>query len=162
MPGLVARPNTLDEIFCMTIIVRSLRPEDHSAWLPLWEHYLAYHGVWPDQAPPETWLRLMDPNEPVHGVGAFTGDRLDGIAHYIFHRHTWTARDVCFLSDVFTAREARAQGVGRALVEAVFALAEVAGAAHVYGTTLAGNAISRILYDKIAEPLNVVVYRKVF
>ena len=51
----------------------------------------------------------------------------------------------------------RAQGVGRALVEAVFALAEVAGAAHVYGTTLGGNAISRILYDKIAEPLNVVV-----
>ena len=146
----------------MTLTVRSLLPENYSAWLPLWEQYLAYHGVWPRQAPPETWPRLMDANEPMYGVGAFTGDRLDGIAHYVVHRHTWFPNDVCFLSDVFTAHEARGQGVGRALVEAVFSRAEIAGIANVYGVTLEGNSTSRILYDKLAERLNLVAYRKVF
>ena len=49
---------------------------------------LAYHAIWSEGAPAEKWPRLMDAAEPMHVIGAFTGARLDGIAHFIFHWHT--------------------------------------------------------------------------
>lgn len=139
--------------------IRPLAESDYASWLPLWHQYLAYHGIWPEDAPAETWSRFMDPAEPMHAIGAFHGERLDGIAHFIFHRHTWSRADSCFLADVFTSPEARRNGVARALVEDVYARAASAGADNVYGTTLAGNEASHKLYDLIATRLNLVVYR---
>lgn len=139
--------------------IRELVRADHEAWLPLWHQYLGYHGIWPEDAPAETWPRLMNPDEPMYAIGAFTGDRLDGIAHFIFHRHTWTTANSCFLADVFTASTARRRGVARTLVEAVFTRAAARGADNVYGTTLLSNESSHTLYDAIAERLNLVVYR---
>ncbi len=139
--------------------IRALTESDHASWVPLWHQYLSYHGIWPEDAPAETWLRLMNPAEPMQAIGAFRGDRLEGIAHFIFHRHTWSRRDSCFLADVFISPEARRHGVARALVEEVYSRATLAGADHVYGTTLAGNEASQKLYDLIAMRLNLVVYR---
>jgi GNAT superfamily N-acetyltransferase len=141
------------------LTIRTLTDGDHAAWLPLWHQYLGYHGIWADDAPADTWPRLMNPNEPMHAIGAFTGDRLDGIAHFIFHRHTWTAKNSCFLADVATAPSARRRGVARALVESVYERAAAAGADNVYGTTLLGNEASHKLYDHSAQRLNLVVYR---
>lgn len=137
--------------------IRSLLKSDYASWLPLWHQYLAYHGIWPEDAPAETWPRLMDASEPMHAIGAFTGTRLEGIAHFIYHRHTWSRADSCFLSDVFTLPDARRRGVARALVEEVFARAANAGADNVYGTTLAGNEGSHKLYKLIATRLSLVV-----
>jgi GNAT superfamily N-acetyltransferase len=144
----------------MSFEIRSLAPEDRAAWEPLWTRYLAYHG-WPrSQVMDTTWARLMDASEPMHALGAFEAERLEGFAHYIFHRYTWTAGDYCLLADLLTTETARRQGIGRALVEAVFDRARAAGAFCVYGMTQA-DALSRALYDQVAEPLNQVVYRKV-
>ncbi len=34
--------------------IRALVESDHANWLPLWHQYLAYHGMWPEDAPIET------------------------------------------------------------------------------------------------------------
>ena len=52
--------------------IRPLVESDHPDWLPLWHQYLAYHGVWPQDAPTETWSRFLDPAEPMHAIGAFS------------------------------------------------------------------------------------------
>ena len=41
-----------------------------------------------------------------------------GLAHAIFHRSTTQPTPNCYLQDLFTAPEARGQGVARALIEA--------------------------------------------
>jgi GNAT superfamily N-acetyltransferase len=58
--------------------------------------------------------------------------------------------DVCYLQDLFTAPEARGLGVGRALIEHVYAEAAKAGSRRVYWQTHEANP-ARKLYDRIAK-----------
>ena len=74
-----------------------------------------------------TWSRFHDPAEPMHALGAFAGEALVGIVHYLFHRSTWTPGPYCYLQDLFTAEAARGQGAGRALIEAVYERARGGG-----------------------------------
>jgi GNAT superfamily N-acetyltransferase len=67
----------------------------------------------------------------------------------------------CYLQDLFTTPAARGQGVGRALIEAVYAKAREAGSPRVYWHTHETNATARRLYDEIAEMSGFLVYRKV-
>ena len=92
-------------------------------------------------------------------LGAFLDDTLVGIVHYLFHRSTWTIGDYCYLQDLFTAPEARGQGAGRALIEAVYDRAEVAGASRVYWLTQETNATARTLYDTLADRPGFIQYR---
>ena len=56
---------------------------------------------------------------------------LCGIAHYLFHRSTTRIELTCYLQDLFTAPAARGRGVGRALIEGVYARAQAAGVKRV-------------------------------
>lgn len=141
------------------LIVRALRVDDADAWRILWLQYLAYHGMWPEDAPPDTWPRLMDPAHALEGIGAECDGQLVGFAHYVLHPHPWLRAPVCWLADVFTDPAERRRGVARALVDAVFTRAAQSGAAHVYGTTLESNGTSQALYDQVADRLPLVVYR---
>ena len=79
------------------ITIRPLRPDERAAWEPLWQGYLAFYktSVKPEVTE-RSWARLHDPAEPMHVLGAFLGDRLVGIVHYIFHRSTWSTGDYCY------------------------------------------------------------------
>lgn len=145
------------------ITVRPLRPDERAAWEPLWQGYLAFYktSVKPEVTE-RTWVRLHDPAEPMHVLGAFLGDRLVGIVHYIFHRSTWSTGDYCYLQDLFTAEEARGKGAGRALIDAVYARAKEAGASRVYWLTHETNETARALYDKLADRPGFIQYRKLF
>ena len=148
----------------MTLVVRPLAPGDRAAWEPLWAGYLAFYKTsLPASATDTTWSRLLHPAEPMGALGAFTAEgRLVGIVHYLFHRSTWTPADYCYLQDLFTAEAARGQGAGRALIEAVYAVAREAGASRVYWMTQDRNATARALYDTLAEHPGFTVYRKMF
>ena len=81
-----------------------------------------------------------------------------GLAHYLFHRSTTRIEPVCYLQDLFTRSDLRGRGVGRRLIEAVYAQAREAGAHRVYWQTQVGNAAGRALYDKVARHLGFIVY----
>lgn len=141
--------------------IRLARPEDFDAWLPLWKGYQDFYRVdIPEAVTRQTWQRLHDPAEPMHCAVAEAADALVGMVHYIFHRSCWTVGDYCYLQDLFTVPERRGQGVGRALIEHVYAQAASAGASRVWWLTHESNTPGRLLYDRVADNAGFIQYRK--
>jgi GNAT superfamily N-acetyltransferase len=146
----------------MTFTVRALSPDDREQWLALWQGYLTfYETALPASVTDLTWNRILDPEAPVIGLCASAPDgRMLGIVHYLFHPVTWAAGPRCYLEDLFTSPEARGQGVGRALIEAVYAAADARGADQVYWLTQEFNATARRLYDQVATATPFIKYRR--
>jgi GNAT superfamily N-acetyltransferase len=145
--------------------VRFVERADFPQWLPLWEGYNKFYGragatALSAKITQTTWERFFDPDEPVHALVAESDGRLVGLAHYLFHRSTIMLGPNCYLQDLFTLEAARGCGVGRALIEAVYAQARIAGAARVYWHTEETNATARRLYDQVAGNSGFIVYRK--
>jgi GNAT superfamily N-acetyltransferase len=88
-------------------------------------------------------------------------DRLVGLVHYIQHRSCWTVGDYVYLQDLFVDPDVRGTGLGRALIEHVYARAAEAGASRVWWLTHESNAQAMLLYDRIADKSGFVQYRKV-
>jgi GNAT superfamily N-acetyltransferase len=144
----------------MSIFVRRLAQADHDAWLPLWKGYQAFYKAdIPDDVSAFTWARFHDPDEPMFALGAFEGEVLVGITHYLFHRTCWAIERTCYLQDLFTAEAARGKSVGRALIEAVYAAAKLERCQRVYWQTHETNAEAQVLYNKVAERSGFIVYR---
>ena len=143
------------------VVIRAVGRDERAAWEPLWAGYLTfYKATLPAKNTDVTWQRLHDPSEPMHLLGAYVDGKLTGIVHYLFHRSTWMPDDYCYLQDLFVADTARGLGVGRALIEAVYAKAREAGSTQVYWLTHETNAQARILYDQVAENRGFIHYRK--
>ena len=143
------------------VAIRPIRPSDWERWLPIWRGYHEFYKSNPsDEVTRATWARFFDADEPVHAFVAESEDRLLGAVHYLYHRNTWMLKPVCYLQDLFTLPEARGKGVGRGLIEAVYAAASQAGSTRVYWMTHESNAQARVLYDKIAENSGFIQYRK--
>lgn len=147
--------------------IRPVRPDDFAAWQPLWDGYNAFYGragatALPDEITRTTWARFFDGYEPMHALVAEADGGLLGLVHYLFHRSTTALGPNCYLQDLYTAEAARGRGVGRALIQAVYARAQAARCGRVYWQTQEGNATARRLYDQVAEQSGFIVYRKVF
>ena len=146
-------------------IVRPVAAADFAQWLPLWDGYNAFYGrEGPSALAAETtrttWLRFLDPGEPVHALVAEAEGRLLGLAHYLFHRSTIHTELVCYLQDLYTAGDARGRGVGRVLIDAVAERARAAGTRRLYWQTHESNHTARRLYDALAERSGFIVYRR--
>lgn len=146
-------------------LVRAVAAADFAEWLPLWEGYNAFYGrAGPSALPAEitrtTWLRFLDPAEPVHALVAEAGGRLVGLAHYLFHRSTIRIEPVCYLQDLFTAEGGRGSGIGRALIAAVAERARAAGTTRLYWQTHESNHAAQRLYAAVAERSGFIVYRR--
>ncbi len=151
----------MTETSAPAVTVRPLRAEDHDAWLPLWRGYQAFYRVTiPDATSLVTWRRLLDPAEPVDGAVAVADGGCIGLVHFIRHRSCWTVGDYCYLQDLFVNPDARGRGVGRLLIEHVYAAATAAGCSRVYWLTHETNREAMLLYDRIAERSGFVQYRK--
>ncbi len=144
------------------LIIRSAVHADFDRWLPLWAGYNAFYGrpEFPAEITNTTWSRFFDANEPMHAMVAERNGRLVGLVHYLFHRSTITINLTCYLQDLFTVEAERGKGVGRALIEAVYERAKLAGSPRVYWQTHETNVTAMKLYEKIAERSGFVVYRK--
>lgn len=148
----------------MAIEVRAARPADFAAWLPLWEGYNAfYERRGPTAVSAEqtrlTWDRFFDAYEPMECLVAEAGGTLVGFTHLILHRNTTMRGPICYLQDLFAAPEQRGAGVGRALIEAVYARARALGCPRVYWQTQETNLVAQRLYDRIARKSGFIVYR---
>ncbi|HTF00990.1 MAG TPA: GNAT family N-acetyltransferase [Bradyrhizobium sp.] len=144
------------------IVSRSIGENEREAWNPLWAGYLAfYKSALRPEISDLTWDRFHDPDEQIFALGGYVDGELMAIAHYLFHRSTWAPDRYCYLEDLFVAPAARGRGLGRALIEAVYQKARVANASRVYWLTQSDNTQARILYDKVADNLGFIQYRKV-
>lgn len=147
-----------------SIAIRHVTDQDFDAWKPLWDGYNAFYGRSGSTALPEeitrtTWSRFLDPAEPMHALVAERSGQLLGLAHFLYHRNTTNPKDNCYMQDLFTTEPLRGAGVGRALIEAVYAEARKAGAGRVYWQTHETNTNAMYLYDKVAEKSGFLVYR---
>lgn len=143
--------------------IRSALHADFEQWLPLWEGYNRfYKRTVPAEVTRITWSRFFDAYEPMHALVAEQDGRLLGFVHYLFHRNTAMLAPTCYLQDLFTAAGSRGQGVGRALIEAVYGRAQAAGSPRVYWMTQEDNSTARRLYDQVAERSGFIQYRRQF
>ena len=144
------------------ITIRPLAREDEAAWRKLWTDYLTfYKSTVPDAVYDATFARLLgDGPEDFNAFVAEQDGQLVGLVHYLFHRHCWRVEDVCYLQDLYATPEVRGQGVGRKLIEAVYAAADAAGAPSVYWLTQDDNMTAQQLYNRIAKKTNFVKYQR--
>jgi GNAT superfamily N-acetyltransferase len=148
-----------------SVQVRPVRSDDLPQWQVLWEGYNAFYGrsggtaLSPDITR-MTWSRFFDSGEPMHALVAESPRGLVGLAHFLYHRSTIQIAPTCYLSDLFTADAVRGQGVGRALISAVYEHARLAGSPRVYWQTHETNAVAMRLYDQVAERSGFLVYRR--
>jgi GNAT superfamily N-acetyltransferase len=143
--------------------VRPLADKDKPAWRKLFLGYIEfYKATVADDVVEETWRRLRSGAEGVH-IGLVAVDDADapvGIAHVLFHRSTWSKTWYCYLEDLFVRPDVRAGGVGRKLIEAVYAEADKRQATRTYWTTQEFNYRARGLYDQMATKTPFVQYRR--
>jgi GNAT superfamily N-acetyltransferase len=147
------------------VTVREIGRADYDGWRPLFDGYNAFYGregptALAEEITAVTWDRFFDPAEPVHALVAERDGAIVGLVHYLFHRSTTAIELTCYLQDLFTSAQARGAGVGKALIEAVYAHAHAAGSTRVYWLTHETNATARKLYDHVADNSGFIVYRK--
>ena len=137
----------------MSPTIRPLRPEDEAEWRRLWTGYLAfYQTTVPEAVYASTFARLLgDDPQDFSALVAEDGGQLLGLTHFLFHRHAWKIENVCYLQDLYVDPQTRGTGLGRKLIEAVYARADASGAPAVYWLTQDFNRQARQLYDRIAR-----------
>ncbi len=144
----------------MTIEIRAINAENKPLWYPLWRGYQAFYKTDIAEAVSNvTWNRLLDPAELMGAAMAWNGDKAVGFVHHIQHRSCWTTGDYCYLQDLFVADDARGHGVGRKLIEYVYAYAKSKGCSRVHWLTHESNTDAMELYNKIASRSGFIQYR---
>ncbi|MGI3167727.1 N-acetyltransferase family protein [Pseudooceanicola sp. C21-150M6] len=145
------------------LTIRPIEQADRAGWGQLWQGYLDFYKTeLPGEMYDLAFDRLLSGAEgEFAGFIALVGDQPVGLVHYLFHRHGWKAEKVCYLQDLYADPSVRGKGVGAALITAVYAAADEAGAPTVYWLTQQDNATARKLYDQIAGVTDFIKYQRV-
>lgn len=148
------------------MIIRDAVPSDHAGWLTLWQGFLDfYQQPLPAATTAATWARLMDPASPLTmrlaatDTGTATDTSLLGFAIHRAHPSTWVPGDDGYLEDLFVAPTARGQGVARALLGDLIAIARAKGWHRLTWHTDASNTAACALYDQLATAEQGLRYR---
>jgi GNAT superfamily N-acetyltransferase len=142
------------------MIIRDAVPADEAAWRGLWQGFIDYYDTRLDPAITAfTWTRLMDPGSSLKMRLAVVDGTALAFAIHQHHPSTWVMGDDCYLEDLFVAPAARGQGLGRALITDLMALARAKGWHRLYWNTDQGNARARRLYDSIVPSDGHIRYR---
>ncbi|PZR00927.1 MAG: GNAT family N-acetyltransferase [Cereibacter sphaeroides] len=133
------------------LVIRPLVAEDEEAWRKLWSGYLTfYEAELSDAVTTATFARILaDDQATMRGRLLEIDGKPQGLVHFVTHRHCWRVEKVCYLQDLYANPEVRGGGLGRALIEAVYAEADRMGTPTVYWMTQEFNATARKLYDRI-------------
>ena len=136
----------------LPVEIRPVTTEDHDAWLPLWQGYQRFYMMSLDPAvSAATWQRFLDAAEGQHAALAWADGQAVGLVHWLYHRNTWTLNPVCYLQDLFIARDLRSQGIGRQLIEHVESEARKVPCDELYWLTHETNTSALRLYARVAE-----------
>jgi GNAT superfamily N-acetyltransferase len=143
------------------IQIRPVTSQDHDAWLPLWQAYLTFYNTQlPDAVSASTWQRFLDSAEPTNAALTWQDGKAVGMVHFIYHRSNWSIANACYLQDLLVTPEQRGTGVGRLLIEHVYATAKANDCDKVHWLTHETNATAIQLYERIAERPGYIQFRK--
>ena len=145
-----------------TVTIRPLEPADKPHWAALWKAYLEFYEASVAQEVYDTTFdRLCSRDTPdQNALLALVDGTPVGLVHYIYHPHNWRIEKVCYLQDLYADPSVRGTGVGRKLIEAVYAAADEAGCPSVYWLTQDFNAEARKLYDRIGTLTPFIKYNR--
>ncbi|WP_338522041.1 GNAT family N-acetyltransferase [Pseudomonas batumici] len=144
-----------------SIEIRPVTAADQAVWRPLWQAYLKFYDTeLPDSIYQSTWQRFLDPAEPTNAALAWQDGKAVGVVHFIYHRSNWSIQNACYLQDLFVTPGLRGTGVGRLLIEHVYATAAQAGCNRVHWLTHETNATAIQLYERIAERPGFIQFRQ--
>lgn len=146
----------------VSVLIRPLAPADEPDWRRLWTAYLAFYETTVPEEIYRTYFERLLGNDPqdYSCLIADVDGRPAGLAHFLFHRHGWRIENVCYLQDLFADPEVRGRGVGRALIEGVYGVADAAGCPQVYWLTQHFNESARRLYDRIGVATPFMKYQR--
>ncbi len=127
-------------------------PEDYVQWLTLWHSYLNfYESSVSAETTAHNWAGFHDADSPIDALAAFDAEgKMLGMAMTVMHESTWSVAPRYYLNDLYTVPEARGQGIGRLLIEAVYAMAKARGCAKVHWLTHESNLTAQSLYNQLA------------
>jgi GNAT superfamily N-acetyltransferase len=146
----------------MPLEIRKITATDYDIWADLWTGYLAYYkSTLPEAIYKTTFKRLLG-NEfyDPRGFIAIKDGKPVGLVHYLLHRHAWREEHVTYLQDLFTSADVRGEGIGKALIEAVYDEADRIGAPTVYWMTEDFNHTAHRLYDHVANRTPFIKYQR--
>ena len=145
-----------------SLMVRPLQEDDFENWKTVWTDYLTFYETTLEDIIYEmTFARLISPqNRSQNAMVASRGDELLGLVHFIFHPHNWKIEGVCYLQDLYVCQTVRGMGIGKSLIEAVYAEADRRNSPTVYWLTQDFNEQARYLYDKVAHLTPFIKYNR--
>ena len=85
-----------------------------------------------------------------------------GMVNFIHHRSNWSIGNACYLQDLYVDSGQRGLGIGRQLIEHVYAQAKTDNCIKVYWVTHETNATAISLYQQVAERSGFIQFRKEF
>ena len=146
-------------------VIRPLEGRDESEWRRLWRAYLEFYETsLPEEVYRSTFDRMLAGNagaeNEFRGLVLEADGRPAGLVHYLFHRHGWRIENVCYLQDLYVDPALRGTGLGRALIEAVYARADETGCPSVYWLTQDFNHTARTLYDRVGKLTPFIKYSR--
>jgi len=144
-----------------TIDIRRIKESDKAEWQMLWRGYNEfYEREVEDRTTGRVWGALQsETGEPFAFVAEQEG-KLVGFTHYFYLQSTsdWGPR--CYMRDLFADPSVRGRGIGRALIEAVYADADKHNSAQTFWLTTTSNKAAQKLYDRVANMTPFVKYRR--
>lgn len=144
------------------LIIRPLERSDETEWRRLWTAYLEYYeSTVPEEVYQTTFARLIDPAKTKQCAALAVQKGVPvGLVHWIYHPHNWKLENVLYLQDLYADPASRGSGVGRALIEHVYSVADQGNTPTVYWMTQEFNTTARLLYDRIATKTVFVQYKR--
>lgn len=144
--------------------VRPIEQKDKEQFFNLFSGYLEfYKSTLTDHVRQTTWNRFFDDKEPVYAAVAYaegTSNKVIGFVTWVFQRSTWYENDIIYLHDLYVDPEQRLHGVGRKLIEYVYAEADKHDIGKVYWTTQIHNHRAQLLYTKVGYRDEFVSYQR--
>jgi GNAT superfamily N-acetyltransferase len=134
-----------------TVTIAKLTPADHGDWRKLWlewQHYLS--GILSEETNARAWSLLTKDGSGLFGLIARQDGEALGIAHASITPFAWAGGPIIYLQDLFVTKQIRGQGVGHALLSAVYDLADDMGAAQVFWLADQNDTALQRFYDRHA------------